>query len=222
MTPEGARCLVINAATLTAECSGDLAAFEGGVITSHRPLEGLKAVGQLARLTRTMYSEHGWHQGPDFIVAVTGPGSFTGLRASLALANGLAFGGRVRLRGVTLGLAFRSRPQAGQAICVTRARRDRIFVERPDGTFWAGPPASFTASSDALLLGDGVPMVSALAEARLFATHQLKPTPNDILRAANKAADVDILEPFYIDAPEVTRAAPNRVPSERHRASPSA
>jgi tRNA threonylcarbamoyladenosine biosynthesis protein TsaB len=69
------------------------------------------------------------------MVAVSvGPGSFTGLRASLAFAQGLAGGTGIPVIGVTVAeaLALASRAEAGERPlwCALDARQGRIFLHR--------------------------------------------------------------------------------------------
>ncbi|CAK7192991.1 hypothetical protein COMNV_01202 [Commensalibacter sp. Nvir] len=69
----------------------------------------------------------------NFIAAIVGPGSFTGLRASLAFGSGLQFGLNCPVIGLTRGDVFFSSLDA--EYCekefwhVTYARRNRVFIE---------------------------------------------------------------------------------------------
>ena len=81
----------------------------------------------------------------DLIAVTVGPGSFTGIRAALALAHGLGLGLRRPVVGVTVAEALASALPAlgGRALWVAiDSRRDRVFLER-DGE----PPAAFALTA---------------------------------------------------------------------------
>ena len=61
-----------------------------------------------------------------------GPGSFTGLRTAISLAQGFAAAAGIPLLGVTVAEAFRAAlPHLDRPLWVAiRARRDRIFLLR--------------------------------------------------------------------------------------------
>lgn len=196
------RSLVLNGATLGTASSGDIAAFEGEACRARYELHGLGATAGLAVTCRSIFRDLNWASGPDVIVAVVGPGSFTGLRASLSLANALAYGYRASLRGVTTGACFRMRSGYENAVCLTQARRDRLFAEWADGQFWAGAPGDFRAPPGTRLTGSGTAMLDGRS---LEGCHLLpvdKPDPLFILQAGMQAAVRSMLEPLYIDAPE--------------------
>ncbi|RUT25009.1 tRNA (adenosine(37)-N6)-threonylcarbamoyltransferase complex dimerization subunit type 1 TsaB [Asaia sp. W19] len=206
------RCLVLNGATLGAGASGDIALFDGAFCVAHERLEGLGATAFLAAICRNMLRAAAWLSGPDLIVAVTGPGSFTGLRASLAFANGLSAGYGARLRGVTTGQCYRARPEWAQAVCVTHARRNRIFAEFSDGRFWAGPPDSLDLPDETHVIGNGVASLSGAALRREELTH---PDITLVLKAGLAVADSPSLQPVYVDAPEA------KLPAQGLRPAPS-
>ncbi|NIE80205.1 tRNA (adenosine(37)-N6)-threonylcarbamoyltransferase complex dimerization subunit type 1 TsaB [Asaia sp. As-1742] len=212
------RSLVLNGATLGPSSAGDLAIFEGRRCVAHVAIEGLGATASLAARCRDFFSLPGWQQGPELIVAVLGPGSFTGLRASLALANGLASGFGAQLRGVTTGACFRTRPGLENAICLTQARRDRLFAEWADGSFWAGAPEAFLSGQsegeDAPLVGSGVDML-ARDVSPSAGPETSRPDIHMILEAGLLAANSAMLEPLYIDAPEAKLPARGLRPAPR-------
>ena len=115
--------------------------------------------------------------GYDLLAVVAGPGSFTGIRAGLALGHGLALGAGVPLVAVTMGEALEA--ANGEALVVaTDAGRGRVFVEH------AGR-CSAVAAADAVVVptglrvaGDAAHDVAGPLAARLL------PQPADVARAA--------------------------------------
>lgn len=120
------------------------------------------------------------------VAATVGPGGFTGLRAALALAHGLALAGALARVGVTTGealaLGVPAGLRAGRAVwSVTAAGQGRVALERiaagdpalprPDG-----PP--LLVAQDALPLPDGPVVLTGDAAAAALA----------VLRAAGRDA----------------------------------
>ena len=69
----------------------------------------------------------------DLVAVTVGPGSFTGIRAGLALAHGIALAAGVPVVGVTVGEALAdSLPHLGerQLWVAIDSRRGRVFLER--------------------------------------------------------------------------------------------
>lgn len=191
--------LVLNGATLGAGSCGDVAAFLDDECVAHERLEGIGATASLAATCQALFRRLGWQSGPDRIIAVTGPGSFTGLRASLALADGLAFGFGATLHGVTTGQCLRANLAWSESVCVTQARRNRVFVEFPDGTFWAGAPAELVLPPDSRVIGNGV---SLLEGTGFLHIDEAQPGVALIFAAGSRVSASGPLQPFYIDAPE--------------------
>ena len=125
----------------------------------------------------------------DLIAAVVGPGSFTGIRAALAFAHGLALASGVALVGVTVGEALATgRAEPSRALWVASdSRRDRVFLER-------GGKAE-VAALDALPLPSG-PVAVAGALAVAVAS-----------RLAARGADVQLLPARWADAVGIAAAA---------------
>jgi tRNA threonylcarbamoyladenosine biosynthesis protein TsaB len=155
---------------------------------------------------------------PDLIAVLVGPGSFTGIRAGLALAEGLAVGFGCPVVGVTVGEAVaagvgRDLRHGGLRVA-TDARRGTVFLEGD------GPPRSVALSeldapgrpvlaggdaADALLdrlrsLG----VAATPAEPALPGPVSIARTARD--RIAGRLAPLEVL-PLYVDPPEVSRAA---------------
>jgi len=71
--------------------------------------------------------------GLDLVAVTVGPGSFTGIRAGLALAHGIGLGLGLPVVGVTVGEAIADAfPHLGDRVLwtVTDSRRGHIFLER--------------------------------------------------------------------------------------------
>ncbi len=144
--------------------------------------------------------------GFDLVAAVAGPGSFTGIRAGLALAHGLAFGAGVELVAVTVGEALEA--GLGEALLVaTDAGRGRVFVEH-GGACFATAIEALDLPPRLRLAGDAAPLLPGPRAARL------QPTPEDVAAAALARLAGRLPPraplPLYID--EALVSAPRRAP----------
>ncbi|HKM63376.1 MAG TPA: tRNA (adenosine(37)-N6)-threonylcarbamoyltransferase complex dimerization subunit type 1 TsaB [Acidisphaera sp.] len=152
------------------------------------------------------------------MVAVTvGPGSFTGIRAALALAHGIALGAGIPVVGVTVGEAIApALPALGSRDLwvATDSRRGRVFLEQRPGT------AEWTVLSCALddlpapsgpvaVGGDAAIEVAARLAARdasVMLTDARRPAPRHIALAALARLRGTLpprpAQPLYVDPPE--------------------
>ncbi|MGG5886932.1 tRNA (adenosine(37)-N6)-threonylcarbamoyltransferase complex dimerization subunit type 1 TsaB [Falsiroseomonas sp. HC035] len=126
-----------------ARCS--VAVFADGVLLAEEVTEGARtqptalppmAARMLARLGRL-----------DAVAVVVGPGGFTGLRAAIALAEGLALGAGARLMGVTTAEALAAAlptdlRQARAVWSAVDTKRGRLVLECLDPGAWhaSAPP----------------------------------------------------------------------------------
>lgn len=188
-----------------------VALLDGDAVLVERELEARHGQASLLPgLVAALLDAHG--RSLDRIVANVGPGSFTGLRAALSLAHGLALASGAVLVGVTGGEALAGAAAGGRALWVaTPARAGRVFLERGgvacsvplDALPAAGGPvlvAGAAAAEVALLMerrGDDVrvgvcagPGASALAAAAQRRVEGVLP-PRAVL-------------PLYVDAPEAS------------------
>lgn len=85
--------------------------------------------------------------GVGAIVVGIGPGPYTGLRAGLATAQGLALGWGVPVHGIHShdGIAWAGRANDGELLVATDARRKELYVSRYSGTDSAGTPRRIDA-----------------------------------------------------------------------------
>ncbi len=145
-------------------------------------------------------------------IAVTvGPGSFTGLRAALAFAHGLASGANLPLVGVTLAEALRASVTAANhpVWIALDSRRGRIFLDRDSQV------APFAAEdlpcplTPITVAGDAAHTVVTLLTSR-GATATLNPTTHASAQAIAAVARQRLsgqrpplaAMPLYVDPPE--------------------
>ena len=116
---------------------------EGGLPHAQQILGMVEAVLAEAQVSLSML---------DGIAASIGPGAFTGVRISVAVAQGLAFGADLRVVPVTTleALAFRAvRSGAGHAVACLDARMGEVYW----GCFRRGPEARFGRTAPRLASG---------------------------------------------------------------------
>jgi tRNA threonylcarbamoyl adenosine modification protein YeaZ len=139
-------------------------------------------------------------------VAVTiGPGSFTGLRTAISLAQGFAAASGVPVWGVTVAEALAEGfPQLHRPLWVAvRARRGRIFLVR-DGVAAGFADADLPRSKiPVAVAGDAANEVAAhlaAAGGDVILTNARKIDPVWVARAAGLAPHE--AQPLYVDPPE--------------------
>ncbi|HTI80861.1 MAG TPA: tRNA (adenosine(37)-N6)-threonylcarbamoyltransferase complex dimerization subunit type 1 TsaB [Acetobacteraceae bacterium] len=148
----------------------------------------------------------------DLVAVTVGPGSFTGIRAGLALAHGIGRAAGIPVIGVTVGEALAdSLPFIGarELWSVTDSRRGRIFLERA-GTAIALSLADLPrTTSKVAVAGDAAPAVAAWLAARdvdVMLTDARLPMARHIAVVAEHrhAGRLPPLEaqPLYVDPPE--------------------
>ena len=144
---------------------------------------------------------------PDAIAVTTGPGSFTGIRAALALGHGLALAFGRPVWGITVGQAMQV-AMPGRALWVaTDTRRGRVYLEQ----FGPDRPGVSVMLDDLPVPGGPVAVAGDAAiavAARLLARDldvlllpQRRPQPAGIARACGVAL------PLYSDPPAARPSA---------------
>ncbi|MCC6216787.1 MAG: tRNA (adenosine(37)-N6)-threonylcarbamoyltransferase complex dimerization subunit type 1 TsaB [Polyangiaceae bacterium] len=117
----------------TSSRRGTVAAVEDGRVIASRSHDAIdQHAERLPGLLEGVLAEAGWKRGAiDRVAAGRGPGSFTGLRIGLALAQGIALGLGVPCVGVGSLRAMAAAVPAGVGgarVCCTDARRGELFV----------------------------------------------------------------------------------------------
>jgi tRNA threonylcarbamoyladenosine biosynthesis protein TsaB len=153
----------------------------------------------------------------DLIAATVGPGSFTGIRAGLALAHGLALAVGIPVIGVTVGEAMADAlPRLGHRVLwvAIASRRGRVFLERGGGLVSAALDALPTADGAVAVAGDAAPEVAARLAARggdVMLTDVRRPAARHVglVAARRHAGALPALaaQPLYVDPPEAALPA---------------
>ena len=160
----------------------------------------------------------------DLIGVVVGPGSFTGLRAGIAVAVGIGLALGVPVLGVTVAeaLAAELGGLGGRALwTAVAARRGRVFIDTGEGFAGYANDALPQARGRVAVCGNAANLVAATLAARgadvlLSAAKAPRPAQVAAVAVARHAGALPELpaEPLYVDAPEARppagglRAAP--------------
>jgi tRNA threonylcarbamoyladenosine biosynthesis protein TsaB len=148
----------------------------------------------------------------DLIAVTVGPGSFTGIRGGVALAQGIGVAANRPVIGVTVGEALAdSLPQLGGRTlwCATTSRRGRIFLEIGDEVFSLAVAELPTPNGPVAIAGAAAPDVASRLAARgvnVMLTDARFPTGRHIAQVAERRFLGTIrqrpAEPLYVDPPE--------------------
>lgn len=162
----------------------------------------------------------------DAIAVIVGPGGFTGIRAAVALAHGLALGASLPVVGVTVHEALaHALPRLGRRTLWTAvdSRRGRVFLDQGAGPVTTALESLPRPASPVAIAGDAAIAVAArlaargedvmLTDARLPRGRHIAVVAED--RLAGRLPPLAPL-PLYVDPPEA------RLPSGGVRPAPVA
>jgi tRNA threonylcarbamoyladenosine biosynthesis protein TsaB len=148
----------------------------------------------------------------DLIAVTVGPGSFTGIRGGVALAQGVAVAAGRPVVGVTVGEALaESLPQLGSRTlwCATTSRRGRIFLEIGREVFSLALTELPNPQGPIAVAGGAAADVASRLAARnmnVMLTDARLPIGRHIAQVAERRFLGAILplpaEPLYVDPPE--------------------
>lgn len=148
------------------------------------------------------------------LVAVTiGPGSFTGIRAAMSLAHGVALAARVPIVGVTVGEALTVPYNGRQQWVAVDTRRGRVFLDCGRGVTSVAVDALPCPYGPVSVTGDAASAVASRLAARGVDVVLLPvrlPTSAGIAAAARRrisaGPDTRPVQPLYVDPPEARPA----------------
>ncbi len=161
------RVLALDAAL--ARCSAAVVA--DGVVLAHRTQDAARGHAALLPVMAREVLEEAGTGTLDFVAVTVGPGSFTGIRAGVALAHGIALSLGIPVVAVTVGeaLAAALPPLTGRTLwCATDSRRDRVFLEIGDTVVAHDLTALPAPSGPIAIAGDASIRVTAQLAARDF------------------------------------------------------
>ena len=170
------------------------------------------AASALPGMVQALFAEHGSRIGA---VGVTvGPGSFTGLRAALAFAHGIALGAAIPVIGVTVAEALLAAVSGPAWVALDARRAGRVFLSTGGEMQAAALDQLPLPSGPVLVIGDAAgPVVDALCRAGASAVAggagAIDPALVGRIALRRHAGDLPpcAAQPLYIHPPEA-RAAP--------------
>jgi tRNA threonylcarbamoyladenosine biosynthesis protein TsaB len=215
------RVLAISSAYGGAAC----AVIDGCVRGSLRITEERGLAAALPGRMAELLAESG--QALDLVAVAVGPGSFTGLRAGIALATGIGLALGVPVVGVTvteaLSTAFAAQSAAdGRTLWTAiEARKGRVFIDMGDGARGYPADALPPAEGRIAVCGNAANWVAGTLAARgadVMLTPLRMAQPADIAAVGVQRAEGRLpalaASPLYVDAPEA------RLPAQGLRAAP--
>lgn len=209
--PESRLILALDAAL--SGCSAGVVGLDG-VLAERRAMGARGQVAALPAMAQAVLSEAGIVPARLAMVAVTvGPGSFTGIRAALSLAHGIAIAAKVPLVGVTVGEALAVPDQGRSQWVAVDTRRGRVFLDCGAGIATVALDALPDPPGPVSLAGDAAIAVASRLAARgadVLLLPARMPTPAGVAaagcRRVSAEPDARPVQPLYVDPPEAQPA----------------
>jgi tRNA threonylcarbamoyladenosine biosynthesis protein TsaB len=149
----------------------------------------------------------------DLVAVTVGPGSFTGIRAGLALAHGVALAVGIPVVGVTIGEALaEALPHLGERRLWSAidSKRRRVFLERDGATAAFALEALPQPEGRVAIAGDAAIVVASLLAARdadVMLTDARLPSVRHVAVVGERRFGGTLpplpAQPLYVDPPEV-------------------
>ena len=197
------RILALDAAL--GPCSAALVA-DGVLLSQHSSADPRGASAALPGLVARVLAEAG--AAFDAVAVTVGPGSFTGIRAALALGHGLAIGAGVPVFGVTsvaaMAAAWSPVPDTELWVAID-TRRGRVFLGRDGAITAVALDALPRANGPVMVAGDAAAAVAALIDAPRAGIEAIE--AQFVARAAAEPANRVAAQPLYVEPPEARPAA---------------
>jgi tRNA threonylcarbamoyladenosine biosynthesis protein TsaB len=191
-----------------AGCSAGIVA-DGRVVAARRDPAG--QVAALPLMAQAVLREAGFT--PSAVVVTVGPGSFTGLRAALALAHGIGLAAGIPVLGVTVGEAMAYAAPAGRTFwAAIDSKRGRVFLECDGAVRSLGLDELPVPNAKLAIGGDAAIAVASRLAARGVDVQLLdisRPDPLGIALAATRFPGRPA-QPLYVDPPAVRPGPPGR------------
>ncbi len=189
---------------------------DGTILVSRSEPGNLGHESALPEMARAVLIEAGGLIPPeagghiDLVAAIVGPGSFTGIRAGLALAHGIGLARGVPVIGVTLGEAIAiAYPGKRDLWVVTASRRGFIFLETSGSVLSLALTDLPLPRGPVALAGPEAKDIASRLAARgadVLLTDSRFPNPLHIADMAARRAAGTVLtrpaQPLYVDPPE--------------------
>jgi tRNA threonylcarbamoyladenosine biosynthesis protein TsaB len=204
------RILALDSAV--ARCSATLVT-DGEVVAGYQQDLDRGHASVLPVMARDCLADAGLQAAALDLIAVTvGPGSFTGIRGGVALAQGIGVAANRPVIGVTVGEALAdSLPQLGGRTlwCAITSRRGRIFLEIGDQVSSLAVTELPAANGPVAVAGPAALDIASRLAARganVMLTDARFPTGRHIAQVAERRFRGTIrtlpAEPLYVDPPE--------------------
>jgi tRNA threonylcarbamoyladenosine biosynthesis protein TsaB len=204
--------LVLALDSALARCSAGL--VRDGVLLASRQQDAPRGQASLLPvMVQALLDDAGIRPAELDLIGVTvGPGSFTGIRAGLALAHGIALAAGLPLAGVTVGEALADAlPHLGARSLWSAIdnRRGRVFLEHDGAVAACALDALPQPDGPVAIAGDAAVPVAARLAARgcdVMLTDARLPAPRHVAEAAARRLAGTLpardAQPLYVDPPE--------------------